>query len=126
MSILGSLEVVQFTTVFVLKIEFYFVGVVSALVWQCMSWGTQYYAKCPRKFYAREEGFGKTFGYYDQISAKSAWICIKFYSNFAKHCSKKWLRINSNVQDVLTCLNRNLKTHLVGYLGKWLKLTLNN
>ena len=32
MSILGSLEVVQFTTVFVLKIEFYFVGVVSALV----------------------------------------------------------------------------------------------
>ena len=32
MSNQGSLEVVQLTMVFVLKIEFYFVGVVSALV----------------------------------------------------------------------------------------------
>ena len=31
---------------------------------------------------------------------------------------KKGLEINFNVHDGITCLNRNLKTHIVRYLGK--------
>ena len=67
---------------------------------------------CPAK------GFGKTFGCYDQKSAKTALICIKVYLNLVGHFSKKWLRIILNVHDVLTCRNKNLKTHLLGYLRK--------
>ena len=43
---------------------------------------------------------------------------MKSVFHFISHCFTGWFKINHKVYDIINCLNKNLITHFVWYLGK--------
>ena len=62
--------------------------------------------------------YEKCFLFHLKSSFSSQDILISVFPPSPFHCFREWSKINLRVYDVIICLNKNLITHFVWYLGE--------
>ena len=119
----GSFQVVLFSIVFVLKIEFHFVAVKSVFG---VTMSAIRYSILSRRFRRRSYPGSLVREKFRLLGSKKVpklhQVASNFVLNFVGHWTEKSLKIKFNVHDVITCLNRNLSHFRTLYTkkSKWI------